>query len=41
LAVGSEDAQVADLVGVVAQPGSARLLEAGVQDVTVSALDHA
>jgi len=38
--VGAPDAQMGELVGVVGQPGGARLLEPGLEHVPVSALDE-
>ena len=40
LVIGSEDTQVGDLVGVVGQPGGARLFESGLEDMAVAAFDH-
>ena len=39
LAVGSEDSQVSDLVGMVVQPGGACLLEARLQPMVMPAFD--
>jgi hypothetical protein len=39
--VGSEDAQGCDLIGMVPEPGGAGLLETGMEDMAVTALDHA
>ncbi|PYL01517.1 MAG: hypothetical protein DME19_01390 [Verrucomicrobia bacterium] len=40
MAVGSENAQVCDLICMLDQPGSSRLFEPGLQYVPVSRLNH-
>ena len=39
--VGAEDPEVGDLIGVLPEPGGAGLLEARLEHMAVSALNHA